>query len=80
MVDYLDLVEEHKGESKINLFEKVKVMSSRARDLYSGKTSRAAAKLEGCKPVTIAQYELLKGYIEPEISDLEREKDSFQDD
>ena len=80
MVDYLDLVEEHKGESQINLFEKVKVMSSRARDLYSGKTSKAAIKLEGCKPVTIAQYELLKGYIEPEISDLEKEKDEFQTD
>jgi len=80
MVDYLDLVEEHKGDSKLNLFEKVKVMSSRARDLYTGKTSKAADMLEGCKPVTVAQYELLKGYIEPEISDMEKDKDDFQEE
>lgn len=80
MVDYLDLVEEHRGESEINLFEKVKVMTSRARDLYSGKTSKAATKLEGCKPVTVAQYEVLKGYIEPEISDIEKDMDSFPDE
>ena len=79
MIDYLDLVEEHKEKSSMSLFEKVRVMSNRARDLYAGKTSKAAQQLEGCKPVTIAQYELLKGYIEPEIQTEEKKEEELSD-
>ncbi|MCP4753204.1 MAG: hypothetical protein GY866_20125 [Proteobacteria bacterium] len=80
MIDYLDLVEEYKEESPISLFDKVKVMSSRARDLYAGKTSKIAATLEGSKPVSVAQYEYLKGLIEPDIYTKDEKVDGYQDD
>ena len=82
MVEYLEFIEEYKGRPKLNLFEKVKVISSRTRDLYEGKSSKAAseAHLEHRKPSTIAHYELIKGYIEPDIHEKEEKTDDFMDD
>lgn len=77
--DYLDLVEEYNKENEINLFQKVRVMTSRAKDLYAGKTSRFTSTTEGGKPVAIAQYELLQGIIEPQIKEKEKQSD-FMDD
>ncbi len=81
-MDYLDLVEEHDGKSEINLFEKVKIMANRARDLYSGKTSIIKDKKqgEGRKPIALAQYEVLKGLIEPDIADVKDKSGDAYDD
>ncbi|MBU3915463.1 DNA-directed RNA polymerase subunit omega [bacterium] len=80
-MNYLDLVEEHNGQSKINLFEKVKIIANRSRDLYSGKTSKAVSKedIERRKPITIAHYEMVKGYIEPNIFEKEEKVDDYMD-
>lgn len=79
-IDYLDLVEEYKDESSISLFEKVLIMSNRARDLYAGKTSRLGTNLDNAKPTAIAQYELLKGMIEPEVKEIEEQTEDYLDD
>jgi DNA-directed RNA polymerase subunit K/omega len=79
-LNYLDLVEEHKEEGPLNLFEKVLIMSTRARDLYAGKTSRAAGFIEVGKPTAVAQYELLKGMIEPEVTDQPDKPDDYLDE
>jgi|GEM_PF-2131544 len=78
-VDYLDFVEEHSQVTEINLFEKVKVMTSRAKDLYAGKTSRLASGVEGRNPIALAQYEMKKGLIEPNISEKEEQSDYTDD-
>jgi len=78
-IDYLDLVEEYNKESELNLFQKVRVMTSRAKDLYAGKTSRLTSTTEGGKPIAIAQYELLKGMIEPLIKEREKQPDYMDD-
>ena len=39
---YLDLVEAHKQDEKVNLFEKVIVMTKRAKSLYSLEASTRA--------------------------------------
>ena len=82
MVEYLEFIEEYKDRSSLNLFDKVKVIASRTRDLYEGKTSKAAseAHLENRKPSTIAHYEIIKGYIEPDIHEKEEKADDFMDD
>lgn len=77
--DYLDLVEEYNQETGINLFEKVRVMTSRAKDLYAGKTSRLTSASDGSKPIALAQYELLKGIIEPQIQEKEKQSDYLDD-
>lgn len=68
MSSYLDLVEEHLQTSEINQFEKVLVLAERAKDLYQGKTCLVEG-LEGRKPTTKAQYELVAEKIEPVISE-----------
>ncbi len=78
-VDYLDFVEEHSQVTEINLFEKVKVMTSRAKDLYAGKTSRLVSGSEGGNPIALAQYELKTGLIEPNISEKEEQPDYTDD-
>ena len=82
MVEYLEFIEEYKGKSNLNLFDKVKVIATRTRDLYEGKTSKAVseAHLENRKPSTVAHYEIIKGYIEPDIHEKEEKKDDFMDD
>jgi DNA-directed RNA polymerase subunit K/omega len=79
-IDYLDLVEEYKDPGPLSLFEKVLIMSTRARDLYAGRTSRAATMIDGGKPTAIAQYELLKGMIEPEVVDRPDKPDDYLDE
>ncbi|MBT4269274.1 MAG: hypothetical protein HN580_14335 [Deltaproteobacteria bacterium] len=78
-VDYLDFVEEHSQVTEINLFEKVKVMTSRAKDLYAGKTSRLISHADGGHPIALAQYELKQGLIEPNICEKEEQSD-YSDD
>jgi len=77
--NYLDLVEESGQESDINLFQKVRIMTSRAKDLYAGKTSRLVSSADGGKPIALAQYELLKGLIEPKIQEKEKQSDYLDD-
>jgi len=79
-MDYLDFVEEHGKESSLNLFDKVRVMSKRARDLYAGKSSKVAHEMEDSKPIAIAQYEMLTGVIEPEILEIEDPDSDLIDD
>ncbi|OGG94614.1 MAG: hypothetical protein A2527_05360 [Candidatus Lambdaproteobacteria bacterium RIFOXYD2_FULL_50_16] len=66
--NYLDLIEEYKFETPLSQFEKVLVLSSRAKDIYSGKSCMVSG-LEGRKPTTKAQYEMLTDLIEPVITD-----------
>jgi len=79
-ISYLDLVEEHLTDSPISLFEKVLIMSNRARDLYSGRTSRLGVTTEGGKPTAVAQYEVLKGMIEPQVTEKEEKPDEFMEE
>lgn len=65
-MDYLDLVEEYSDDKKISQFEKIRVLSSRARDLCEGKTCKVS-NLDERKPTTQAQYELLDKKIKPHI-------------
>ena len=82
MVEYLEFIEEYKEETPLSLFDKVKVIASRTRDLYEGKTSKACSEhnLEKRKPTTIAHYEIIKGYIEPDIHEKEEKSSEFMDD
>lgn len=82
MVEYLEFIEEYKGQSGLNLFDKVKVIAARTRDIYEGKTSKAIADadLEHRKPSTIAHYEVIHGYIEPDIHEKEVKKEDYLDD
>ncbi len=83
MVEYLEFIEEYKGQLPLNLFGKVKVIAARTRDLYDGKTSKATADagLENRKPHTVAHYEMIKGYIEANIHETEEKpKDDYLDD
>lgn len=77
--NYLDLVEEYGKQTPINQFEKVLVLTSRAKDLYAGKTCRVDG-LDGRKPTTMAQYEILNDLIEPTISDKVPGEDNHFDD
>ena len=82
MVEYLEFIEEYKDETELSLFDKVKVIATRTRDLYDGKASKASAEydLENRKPSTIAHYEIIKGYIEPDIHEKEEQAEEFIDD
>ncbi len=82
MVEYLEFIEEYKDVTEISLFDKVKVIASRTRDLYEGKTSKAVSEhdLERRKPSTVAHYEVIKGYIEPNIHEKEEKSSEFMDD
>ena len=58
---YLDLMETHKLDKKVNLFEKVIVMTKRAKSLYSLEVS-ARARLKH-KPTYQAILESNKGRL-----------------
>ena len=58
---YLDLMEKHKLDKKVNLFEKVIVMTKRAKSLYSLEES-ARARLKH-KPTYQAILESNKGRL-----------------
>ena len=58
---YLDLMETHKQDKKVNLFEKVIVMTKRAKSLYSLEAS-ARARLKN-KPTYQAILESNKGRL-----------------
>ena len=58
---YLDLMEAHKQDKKVNLFEKVIVMTKRAKSLYSLEES-ARARLKH-KPTYQAILESNKGRL-----------------
>ena len=59
--NYLDLMETHKLDKKVNLFEKVIVMTKRAKSLYSLEAS-ARARLKH-KPTYQAILESNKGRL-----------------
>ena len=82
MVKYLEFIEEHQNKSVISLFDKVRVIASRTRDLYDGKSSKALTEhdLENRKPHTVAHYEVIKGYIEADIHEKEEKSDDFMDE
>ena len=58
---YLDLVEAHKQDEKVNLFEKVIVMTKRAKSLYSLEAP-ALARLKH-KPTYQAILESNEGHL-----------------
>ena len=71
---YLDLMETHKLDKKVNLFEKVIVMTKRAKSLYSLEVS-ARARLKH-KPTYQAILESNKGRLtmkRVETENLEKE-------
>jgi DNA-directed RNA polymerase subunit K/omega len=71
---YLDLMETHKLDKKVNLFEKVIVMTKRAKSLYSLEAS-TRARLKH-KPTYQAILESNKGRLtmkRVEIENLEKE-------
>jgi DNA-directed RNA polymerase subunit K/omega len=82
MVEYLEFIEEYKDQTALNLFDKVKVIAARTRDIYDGKASKAIADadLEHRKPSTIAHYEVIHGYIVPDIHEKEEKKEDYMDD
>lgn len=82
MVEYLEFVEEYLGQSSFSLFDKVKVIANRTRDLYDGKSSKAAVdhSLELRKPSTVAHFELINGYIDPDIHEKKEKPAEFLDD
>ncbi len=82
MVEYLDFVEEYMGETSMSLFDKVKIIANRTRDLYEGKTSKATSDhdLENRKPSTVAHYELVNGYIDPDIHEKVEKSTEYLDD
>ena len=72
--NYLDLMEIHKQDKKVNLFEKVIVMTKRAKSLYSLEAP-ALARLKH-KPTYQAILESNKGRLtmkRVEIENLEKE-------
>ncbi|MDT8445331.1 MAG: hypothetical protein RRB13_00375 [bacterium] len=74
--NYLDLVEEYSAPREISQFEKVMVLTTRAKDIYSGKTCQVEG-LGGRKPTTQAQYEMLNALLDPVIT--ERQPGENQD-
>ena len=71
---YLDLVEAHKQDEKVNLFEKVIVMTKRAKSLYSLEAP-ALARLKH-KPTYQAILESNKGRLtmrNAQLENLEKE-------
>ena len=58
---YLDLVEAHKQDEKVNLFEKVIIVAKRAKSLYSLEAS-ALARLKH-KPTYQAILESNEGHL-----------------
>ncbi len=82
MVKYLEFIEEHQNKESFSLFDKVKVIATRTRDLYEGKASKALTEhdLEDRKPSTVAHYEIIKGYIEPDIHEKREKSDDIMDD
>jgi DNA-directed RNA polymerase subunit K/omega len=73
--NYLDLIETHKQDKKINLFEKVIVMTKRAKSLYSLEASALAGLKH--KPTYQAILESNKGRLimkRVETENLEKEK------
>ena len=71
---YLDLVEAHKQDEKVNLFEKVIVMTKRAKSLYSLEAP-ALARLKH-KPTYQAILESNKGRLtmrKAQTENLEKE-------
>jgi len=72
--NYLDLIEPHKLDNKVNLFEKVIVVTKRAKSLYSLEAP-ALARLKH-KPTYQAILESNKGRLtmkRVEIENLEKE-------
>ena len=72
--NYLDLIEPHKLDNKVNLFEKVIVTTKRAKSLYSLEAP-ALARLKH-KPTYQAILESNKGRLtmkRVEIENLEKE-------
>ena len=73
--NYLDLIEAHKQDEKVNLFEKVIVMTKRAKSLYSLEAP-ALARLKH-KPTYQAILESNKGRLtmkRVETENLEKEQ------
>ena len=72
--NYLDLIEPHKLDNKVNLFEKVIVMTKRAKSLYSLEESTRAGLKH--KPTFQAILESNKGRLtmkRVETENLEKE-------
>lgn len=77
--NYLDLVEEYNEPKKINQFEKVLVLATRAKDIYAGKTCHVEG-LSARKPTTQAQYEILSDLIDPVITERQPgDEEDFSD-
>ena len=73
--NYLDLIETHKQDKKINLFEKVIVMTKRAKSLYSLEAPALAGLKH--KPTYQAILESNKGRLimkRVETENLEKEQ------
>lgn len=73
-MNYLDLVEEYEDRSAYDLsqFDRVRFLATRAKDLYSGKTT-SLKNVAGRKATAVAQYELRKGLI---ISDIHEKEET----
>jgi DNA-directed RNA polymerase subunit K/omega len=72
--NYLDLIETHKQDNKVNLFEKVIVMTKRAKSLYSLEAPALAGLKH--KPTYQAILESNKGRLtmkRVETENLEKE-------
>ena len=70
-MNYLDFIENYEQDAPLTQYDKIKVIVSRARDLYEGKTPFIETDEEdGRKKMAIAQLELSTGKIIPEIHDV----------
>jgi len=67
--------------AELNQFEKILVLSKRAKDIYEGRNCLVDG-MQGRKPTAMAQVELQAGVITPLISDVDPNElqDKFDDE
>ena len=81
---HLEIAEEQPEKdatAELNQFEKILVLSKRAKDIYEGRNCLVDG-MQGRKPTAMAQAELLEGVIVPLIKDVDPEelKAEFDDE
>ena len=70
-MNYLDFIENYDQNATMTQYDKIKVIISRARDLYEGKSAFIETdEDDNRKKMAIAQLELKWGKINPEIHDV----------
>jgi len=77
-MNYLDFVEEYRDQTDMSQFDKIRVLASRAKDLYDGKSCLMGG-MKNRKPTSQSQIEIKKGLITPNIMTEDPHKDDAAD-